>query len=176
MGSGGARNRSGPPADPTSGRSARRGLTFNSLPAEGRKGRAPAFPLPILRFYVESEDGQVENKPATTAFRQRELEVWREHWHLPQACAWEREPWRWETVAELCRLKTVVERNPDANAALVGQLHRYRDQVGLTPAGLRENGWVIQPDEVAAQRAEKAPEAKPAAPPVRRLRAVPGGQ
>ena len=149
---------------------------LNSLPAEGRKGRAPAFPLPIRRVYVHGEDGLIENKPETKAFRDRELEVWREHWHLPQACAWEREPWRWETIAEFCRLKTVVERNPDANAALVAQLHRYRDQVGLTPAGLRENGWSIQADEVAVRRAERAPEVKPAAPPVRRLRAVPGGQ
>ena len=30
-----------------------------------------------------------------------------------------------------------------ASAALVAQLHRFRDQLGLTPAGLRDNGWRI---------------------------------
>lgn len=31
----------------------------------------------------------------------------------------------------------------EANAALVGQVIRLGDQIGLTPAGLRENGWKI---------------------------------
>jgi hypothetical protein len=66
-------------------------------------------------------------------------------------------------------LKTVVEFAPSASAALVGQLHRYRDQIGLTPAGMKENGWAIAADEVGVKRDEKPVE--PVAP-VRRLRAV----
>jgi hypothetical protein len=61
-------------------------------------------------------------------------------------------------VAEYCRLKVTVELDPGSNAALVGQLHRYREQIGLTPAGLRLNGWQIARDEVGARRVEK-PEA-----------------
>ena len=37
------------------------------------------------------------------------------------------------------------------------QLHdRIADQIGLTPAGLRENGWAIAQDEVGAKRADTA--------------------
>lgn len=156
---GGARNRSGPPQDLKSGRSERRGLAFKKLPAHGHAEPAPDFPLPkMLRYKWEYEDKrrfQVLDEGATDRYRERELEVWAEVWRTPQAAAWDSQPWRWSTIAEFCRLKTVVEGEPDANAALVAQLHRYRDQVGLTPAGLRENGWVIAYDEVAAQREER---------------------
>jgi hypothetical protein len=75
-------------------------------------------------------------------------------------------------VAEYCRLKTAVELDPAANAALVGQLHRYREQIGLTPAGLSLNGWAISRDEVAVKRDDKADKPAPKAAPRRRLRAV----
>ena len=147
MPSGGARNRSGPQADPTSGRSDRRGLSLTALPNEGYRGSVPEFPLPqVHRFNEFYEDGKKRRETdggATAAFRDRELAIWETMWRTPQACAWAQESWRWETVAEFCRLKAVVELEPDANAALVGQMHRYRDQIGLTPAGLKENGWAI---------------------------------
>jgi hypothetical protein len=86
------------------------------------------------------------------------------------------QPWRWPVVAEYCRLKAYVELAPAATASLVSQLHRYRDQLGLTPAGLKENGWAIATDEVAAKRDESAATAEPQkAAPRRRLRAVSGG-
>ena len=46
MARGGARNRSGPQADPSSGRSDRRGLKFTALPASGYDGEVPEWPLP----------------------------------------------------------------------------------------------------------------------------------
>ena len=143
MSKGGARVRSGPMADPNSERSEKRQYTLTALPREGYSGKPPAFPLPIKRFYEELEGEQAEDKAATKSFRDRESAIWREYWKMPQACAWESNRWLWETLGELCRLKTVVEFNPDKNAALVAQLHRYRDQVGLTPAGMRDNGWKI---------------------------------
>jgi hypothetical protein len=177
MGRGGSRNKSGPGADPNSGRSEQRGIVLTALPSEGRQGRVPAFPLPkIVRW--KFEDGKrVPDKTGSTSFRRREMDVWRAHWKMPQACAWELEPWRWPTIAEFCRLKTVVEMEPDANASLVAQLHRFRDQIGLTPAGLRENGWAIARNQVGEQAAKKAaakPAAKKAAP-ARRLRSIDGG-
>lgn len=170
MAKGGARNRSGPQPDPTSLRSERRGLVLTALPREGRPGRPPAFPLGQLQmwdeYYVGSgrdrERVKEKDESATKAFRARELAIWSDAWGTPQACVWEREPWRWQTVAEYCRLKTVVERAPAASASLVAQLHRYRDQIGLTPAGMRENGWALAKDEVTERRAEaeKRPPAK----------------
>lgn len=169
---GGARNRSGPAPDPNSERSERRGLKLTALPREGYAGEVPEFPLPAMRrFRWEFEDKrkfQVFDAEATETLRARELEVWAEVWRTPQACAWAQELWRCESIAEFCRLKSVVEQEPDATAALVGHLHRYRDQIGLTPAGLKENGWAIAADEVAAKRESREPAQ-------RRLRAAGNG-
>ena len=182
MARGGARNRSGPQADPSSGRSDRRGYKLTGLPSEGYDGPVPEFPLePIVIFNeywegtgAERQKVKDHDEAATGSFRDREAQVWAEAWRTPQACAWSMQSWRWPVVAEYCRLKTVVELDPSASAALVAQLHRYRDQIGLTPAGLKENGWAIAVDEVGAKRAEKVePESAPSKP-VRRLRAVSG--
>lgn len=162
---GGARNRSGPRPDPTSGRSERRGFTLTALPAEGYTGGPPNFPLEPIVLFTEYFEGSGKNRikvkerdeEGTESFREREACVWAEAWSTPQACAWSMEPWRWPVVAEYCRLKTVVELDPSASAALVAQLHRYRDQIGLTPAGMKENGWAIATDEVAQKRSVKAP-------------------
>lgn len=126
MTSGGPRNRAGRKPDPTSARSDRRGFTLTALPASGFDGDAPEWPL------------LPHNVPE---LHERELAIWAEAWRTPQACAWSMESWRWPIIAEYCRIKAGVEDS--ANAALIAQLHRYRDQIGLTPAGLRENGWAI---------------------------------
>lgn len=176
MARGGARNRSGPQADPNSGRSDRRGFTLTALPSEGFKGDVPEFPLPqVTRFEIVFEEKarlKLPDVAATELYRSRELDVWADVWTTPQACAWSMQSWRWTIAAEYCRLKTIVEMDADASAALVGQLHRYRDQLGLTPAGLKDNGWAIAADEVGEKRDEKPSESKEA--PQRRLRALNG--
>jgi hypothetical protein len=141
MAQGGARNRSGPKADPDSGRSDARGYKLTALPAEGYDGPVPDFPLP------EATD--------------RELAVWAEAWATPQACAWSlpSERWRVRTVAMWVRLSVRCE-SPEAGAAHLGQLHRFADQIGMTTAGLAEMGWRVAVDEVAERRAEAAPAAK----------------
>ena len=141
MSRGGARNRSGPQASENSGRSDRRGFSLTALPAAGFDGPIPDFPLP---------------SPS-----ERELEVWEAAWRSPQACAWSMpsEAWRTRTVAMWVRLSVRCE-DPDAGAALLGQLHRFADQIGMTTAGLAEMGWKVAVDEVAAKAAEKP--AKPA--------------
>lgn len=152
---GGARNRSGPQPDPQSGRTDRRGLPFTSLPAEGYSGEVPQFPLPRPKV--------------------REKKLWALIWTYPQAAAWSREPWRWETIAMYVRWKVRAESQL-ATAADATAVHRFGDQIGLTPAGLRENGWVIATDEVAAARTQRDPApAETSAPPQRRLRPVSGG-
>lgn len=144
MARGGARNRSGPKADPSSGRSDRRGFSLTALPAEGYDGPVPNFPL-----------------PAPSA---RELEVWGEAWRTPQACAWSMpsEAWRTRTVAMWVRLSVTCE-SPDVGASHLGQLHRFADQIGMTTAGLAEMGWKVAVDEVSERTATKGatPEKKP---------------
>lgn len=160
MVSGGSRARSGPTADPSSGRSAARGLDFQALPSEGYAGTIPDFPLdPIVLFDEHFEDGakiREADEDASADFHSREGVVWAEAWRSPQAAAWAVESWRWPIVAEYVRLKVTVELDPGSNAALVGQLHRYREQIGLTPAGLRLNGWQVARDEVGARRDERS--------------------
>jgi hypothetical protein len=149
MARGGARNRSGPAPDPSSGRSDARGYSLQSLPAEGYSGPVPEFPLPNALV--------------------REIELWEAAWRTPQACAWSMpsESWRQRTVAMWVRLSVRCE-DLEAGAALLGQLHRFADQIGMTTAGLAEMGWRVAVDEVATQAAQ-AP-AEPSAPRQRRLR------
>lgn len=130
MASGGARNRSGPQADPNSLTSGKKGVVFHALPAAGYDGEIPKLPL------VDVTD--------------RESEVWAQLWRTPQATAWIVEPWRWRTVAMYVRWS--VRSEGDVPAAFLGQVHRLGDQIGLTPAGLKENGWQI----AAAESEQKA--------------------
>lgn len=147
MARGGARNRSGPAPDPDSARSEQRKFLLSALPADGFPGPVPEFPIPML-----GDDQEL---------REREVDLWFDAWRSPQACAWSMEPWRKRIVAQYCRISAVVELSPEATAALIGQLHRFRDQLGLTPAGLRENGWKIAdrkaPLAAVPDEAEEAP-------------------
>lgn len=176
MTSGGARAKSGPPPDPKSGRSDSRGIKFTALPASGHDRPAPDFPLPrrtVSRWeYEEKRKFQVLDLEATETVNERELELWAWLWTTPQACAWAQpsECWRLHTIAMYVRTFVICE-GAEATAADKGSLHRFADDIGMTPAGLRQNGWQIAVDQVAAKRADKA-DAKPAEKPKRRLRAA----
>lgn len=135
MARGGVRNRNGMAPDPNSARSDKAGIKFLQLPQEGYSGAVPAFPIPNLMTDDE--------RPKVHPISKREKALWRQVWRSPQAVVWADESWRWPILAEMCRLQATVELQPGRSAALVGQLHRHRDQLGLTPAGLRENGWQI---------------------------------
>lgn len=158
---GGARNRSGPQPDPTSGRSDRRGFSLQALPAEGHDGEAPEYPLRpmqiIDKYVVDGVRYREVDDRATEAFQEREGALWAWAWTLPQAAAWARESWRWHTVAMWVRTAVVCE-GPDAQAADKNSLHRFADQIGMTPAGMRENGWAIAVDELAGKRGGPAPD------------------
>jgi hypothetical protein len=160
MPSGGARNRSGPQADPNSLRSAQRGLILTALPSEGYRGEIPEFPLPpaVVVHVIWEGKAQVRefDEGETALRREREAQLWEWAWRTPQACAWAREPWRWQSVAMWVRTMGVCE-SADALAADKNSLHRFADQIGLTPAGLRENGWAISKDELDNRHPEKAP-------------------
>jgi hypothetical protein len=157
-GHGGPRNRSGPPADENSTRSDERGYVLSALPAEGYKGRVPAFPLPRLK---------------DAALARRETAVWNRAWKTPQACAWSMpsERWRIPAVAMYVRV-TVRCEDPGTPAALFAQMHRLADQIGLTTAGLAEMGWKVAIDELADKRAEKSDDETEAPKRKRRLRSV----
>lgn len=147
MGHGGPRNRSGPPLSDHS----ERGMRLLELPAEGYRGEIPDWPL-----------------PDPTA---RELAKWQELWRTPQACVWAlpQHSWRVEVVALYVRTFVRCE-DPEVSASILAQLHRFGDQIGMTTAGLRELGWKVVSDEVAARAAERRPVVA-----ARRMRAVGDG-
>ena len=172
MASGGARNRSGPAVDPRSARSDARGLQFKALPAAGYSGPVPEFPLPSRRVYYVVDKVRFLDEEATRRVREREAEMWAWVWRQPQAHAWSLpgQSWRLQAVAMWVRTYVVCESG-EATAADRGSLHRFADQIGLTPAGLKENGWAIAADELA----DKREDTKAAVPAVtRRMRAVAG--
>src|SRR5699024_4475081 len=159
MARGGARNRSGPQADPDSGRSDRRGIKLTALPADGYDGKVPDWPLPRRQvYYFDAEKVRRLDEAATRAVADREVQLWSWAWSTPQAWAWSQpsEAWRVMTVAMWVRTFVLCESS-DATAADKGSLHRFADQIGLTPAGLKENGWAIATDEVGERRAEREP-------------------
>lgn len=176
MGSGGARNRSGPSVDPSSARSERRGVKMTALPAGGYRGEVPDFPLPVRIVWREwlDEDGakvRENDQAATDQVAERERELWAWAWTLPQAVAWSQpsEAWRLHTIAMWVRTFVLCESS-EATAADKGSLHRFADQIGMTPAGLKENGWAIARDEVGERRSEAGESKAENEAPVRRLR------
>lgn len=162
MASGGARNRSGPPVNPNSARSDGRGLSFEALPAEGYRGAIPDFPLPPRVVLMWESEGkarwQSPDADATAAVVEREAALWLWAWRTPQAAAWAQpsESWRLHTVAMWVRTYVLCESSA-ATAADKGSLHRFADQIGLTPAGLKENGWMVAKDELAKKASEVRP-------------------
>ena len=164
---GGARVNSGPPPDPNALRRDRKvdrdGWT--SLP-ERTDTATPAWPLASL--FLGTDDAQVI---AAAERAERELDVWRSLWALPQATAWHRLGWTHE-VAMYVRLLVGAERSADTKA--LAEARMWSDRLGLNPAAMLRNRWRVASDEVAAKRTERT--AEPAAGSVRdRLRAVSGG-
>lgn len=135
MASGGARNRSGPKPDPNS-LSAERRAPVRVLSSEPIDRQAPDIPIP-------------DPTP-------REVELWATAWASPQAWVWIDEPWRWQTVALWVR-RTALAESQDANASDINAVIRLADQIGMTPAGLKENGWAIGSAPATDSRQRSAP-------------------
>ena len=103
------------------------------LPAEGRKGDPPAWPLPGRSNAAERA-------------------AWAQLWATPQAVAWEQLGWT-RTVARYCRVMVAAEAR-DAGAALLAQAVALEDRLGLTPKAMRLLLWQIVFDEVSERREE----------------------
>ncbi len=139
MASGGARTRSGPPPDPNALRRDRKtDGEWTVLPAEGRAGDPPAWPL------SEHEFG---------GWAEREMELWRRLWATPQAVQWQTMGQELEVALYVRRLVEVEQ--PGAAANLATLVRQMADALGLTIPGLRTNRWKIATDQVAEKRAAK---------------------
>lgn len=163
MPKGGARMGSGPPPDPNALRRDRQTDRdgWTSLPAEGRKGAAPRWPL------VAAESGP------TAVLEVRELQVWASIWRTPQAVAWGRLGWTHD-VALYVRFMVLAELG---NVRAASEARQWSDRLGLNPAAMLRNRWRIATDQVAEQRGRRsAAVAAPARVSAReRMKAINGG-
>lgn len=105
------------------------------LPAEGRKGAPPKWPLAGRTTVAERN-------------------AWAELWASPQAVAWERLGWT-RTVARYCRVMVEAEKR-DAPAKATQEARQLEDRLGLTPKAMRMLLWEITSDEMAEQRESKS--------------------
>lgn len=136
MASGGARSRSGPQPVEGSRTSERKGLVFSALPLEGFSGEVPD----LLVFLPEVTD--------------RHSAIWAQLWSTPQACAWAVESWRWPIVADLVKWM-VRSDDADSPASIATTVRQLRDDLGLSAAGLKMNGWKVA-EPVKAEAADES--------------------
>lgn len=152
MSQGGARTQSGPPPNPNALRRDREG-EWTVLPAEGRKGETPDWPL--------------------AGVQPREWDIWRSLWVKPQAIVWEHRGQHLE-VALLARRLSEAEQ-PEASTSLGTLVRQMMDSLGLTTPGLRSNRWRIAEDQVAEQRQQRSKPAKSRSSSRDRLKSVSSG-
>lgn len=176
----------GPPPNPHAvRRNARVGMV--NLPASGRKGRTPKWPLPDSprltgRIAVENElieqledreldDGGLSRTDATKLTRARQrLAMLEEEVRVTRDAELEvwRELWKTPQACEWERLRwtrDVAQYVRHKVAGECGNLEESKEarlrghQLGLTPSGLRSLMWVIAADEIQERReAKKADE------------------
>ena len=117
----GASARSGPAPDPNALRRDRDSAEWVDLPAEGRKGKTPRFPL---------------TKPTS-----REKTLWTREWKRPQAIMWERNGQELEVALYVRAVADAEKAGASANTRnLVKQLG---EALGTSLPGLRINRWRI---------------------------------
>lgn len=172
----------GPPPKSPDARARRNAtVSMTALPAEGRKGSPPAWPLipdittsarhDLAAAKVERLQYEMDNdqKPGTEAALDRaeerlailkrqlaeqqrlEAEVWADLWATPQAVAWERLGWL-RDVAQYARHKVLAELGELDSAK---EARQWSDRLGLSPMALLRLRWQIAADEVADRRAER---------------------
>lgn len=108
---------------------------LTKLPAEGRRGDLPTWPL---------------SKPTAA-----ESTFWAEVWATPQSVAWEQLGWV-RTVARYVRVAVQAEK-PKAPASICSEARQLEDRLGLTPMSLLRLRWEITTDELADERAARRP-------------------
>ncbi len=129
----GGHARSGPAPDPDALRRDRDGGSWVTLPAEGRQGVVPEWPL--------------------SRSTKREREMWELEWRRPQAVMWERNGQELEVALYVRSFIEASERGATTN--LRTTVLRQQEALGLSLPGLARNRWRIASDSPAV--AEESP-------------------
>lgn len=112
----------------------RNGREWVLLPAEGFAGPVPGWPF----------------EPTDAA----EVAMWDELWSKPQAAEWARLGLTYQVAAYV---RAFVESTAaEASAGLKTAVLRMEVELGISPSGMKQNGWLIEGTREAAA-------AKPAA-------------
>jgi hypothetical protein len=134
------------------------------LPAAGYAGTVPDFPLPAVPLYeTYFADGQKVrelDEAASVEFRDLETDLWADLWRKPQAAAWDSLGLKFQVAAYTRAFLESVKA--DAVAGLKTTVLRMETELGLSIAGMRQNGWRIA-DGTAVAPAVNAAAAKAAA-------------
>jgi hypothetical protein len=127
----------GPPPKKASEKRRPNAGTFNKLdrvlPASGRRGDTPAWPLP---------------DPI-----QAELEVWDQIWRTPQAVAWETLGWERAVARYVRDLLPAEQRGAPTNVKT--EVRQHEDRLGLNPMSLLRLRWEIRDVDDAAVKPQK---------------------
>lgn len=117
----------GPPPKADSQRRRRNAPLANTriLPADGREGDPPAWPL---------KTGPEDN----------EARIWEDLWGTPQAVAWEQLGYH-RIVARYARMLALAEEK--LQATLLGETRSLEDRLGLTPMSMLRLRWEIGPSQ-----------------------------
>jgi hypothetical protein len=169
---------------PLSTGSARRrnaALALTELPAEGRTGPTPDWPLgPDLMLWSMREvaqsrldqlefdrdegkavdDDKIDRVRAevlrldTMLARQgeAEAELWAALWATPQAVQWERLRWT-RTVATYVRWQV---RGEGGDLKAAQEARHLNDRLGLNPVAMQRLRWTVVADELAERKTAKA--------------------
>ena len=124
VGSGGARVRSGPAADPNALRRQKDGKEWVKLPAAGRQGEPPEWPDEVI-------------SPT-----QEEITLWNRVWTSPQAIIWEADQVN-DTVALYCRVY-LEAMAPRASALARTFAKQMMGELYLTGPALASGRYVIE--------------------------------
>ncbi|WP_443714025.1 phage terminase small subunit [Rhodococcus rhodochrous] len=95
---------------------------WRTLPAAGRPGRAPAWPM-----------GKANRQQSA---------LWRSLWSTPQAVAWEELGWT-RVVARYAQVLLVCE-SPECTAAMLAEARQLEDRLGLSPMAMKRLQWEVE--------------------------------
>lgn len=118
----------GPPPNPNARRRNKR-PEWRTLPATGRAGDPPEFPLPRPSVAVRV--------------------LWIDLWRTPQAVAWDALGWT-RLVARYAKLLIAAEKS-NATAAILAEVRQLEDRLGLSPMAMKRLQWEIGDVPVAQE-------------------------
>lgn len=142
---------------------------FTSLPAGGRLGAIPPWPLrpnPFMTAQLETARDRVASLQVELEATDDEVALWDDLWRTPQATVWE-DSHSSRKVAQYVRWKVLAEQ---ADLKAAAEARQLSDRLGLNPLALTRLHLEIERADEAETRGEQR--RKKATPPTTTSRRV----